>query len=393
MLVRVRQVGTAVIDVHADPAAPVGMTRMRLADPQQQQRIDLHGVNVPGSLGQGDRDIIARPCSDDQDVAQTRAGDVPVRVEVEGLPVAHRLKRDGCLVGNVVRAHRDRGLAPAVFLAGQLVVGRPHLPRRERFQDEQRDDARHRAELPPPGPGQQQHHQAGASDHPPGDRRLVEEGQHRERRDPGYAAQDVQPVGVQRLEPDEGPRDCLAQPHHHAHHEHEHDGETQRLGKRVHAARATERVRPAERLQHHGEREHKAHEHQQRHRRPAHVVALGPGVEEANPDPEEAGEQHEVRGGVHKDVVRADPPDQGKFHEQHEEAGEGKPGRACGLLRAVTGPGSLDGGSGFLHGPLSGIHPIYRNDPARGWQRSTVFPVKGPGSRRCQAAGGRRPYV
>ena len=258
---RVCQVGTAVIDVHANPAAVVGMTRMRLANTEQQQRIDLDGIDVPGSFGQSHRDIVAGPCSDDQDVSQAGAGDVPVRVEIGGVPATHRVEGDGVLVRNVVRAHRDLGLPPDVLVPdGQLVVGRPHLPGRERFQHEQRDDARHRADLPPPGPGQQQHHQADTGDQPPYGRRLVEEGQHRERHDPGYAAQDVQPVGVQRLEPDESPRDGLAKPRHHGYDEHEHDGETQGLGKRVHAAPAVVRVRSVERRHHHGEREHEGHE-------------------------------------------------------------------------------------------------------------------------------------
>ena len=69
-LVRVLQVGPAVFDVHADPAVLVGMTRVHLAHPEQQQRIDLDGIDVPGALGQGDRDVVARPGPDDQDVAQ-----------------------------------------------------------------------------------------------------------------------------------------------------------------------------------------------------------------------------------------------------------------------------------------------------------------------------------
>jgi hypothetical protein len=291
---------------------------------------------------------------------------VPVRVEVDGVRTAHRIERFGRLVGDVIRAHRDRGLPPHVLvLDGQLVVGRPQLPRRERFQHKQRDDARHRAELPPPGAGQQQHNQADARHRPPHGRRLVQEGQHRERHDPGYAAQDVQPVGVQRLEPDEAPRDRLAKPRHHAHDEHEHDGETQGLRKRVRAAVAVVRVRPTDRLHHHREREHETHEHEQRHRRPAHVVALGPGVEETNPDPEEAGQQHEVRGVGHEDVVGADPADQGQLHEQHQEAREGKPGRAGGLAYAFAVVGRLDSGGGFLNRRLSSIHPTHRNGLGR----------------------------
>lgn len=92
----------------------------------------------------------------------------------------------------------------------------------------------------------------------------------------------------------------------------------------------------------------------------------GPGVEEADPDPEKAGQQDEVRGVVHEDVVRADPADQGEFHQQHEEAGEDGPGRAGGLSRALAVARSLDGSGGFPGRRLSSIHPPHRNNRSGG---------------------------
>ena len=208
----------------------------------------------------------------------------------------------------------------------QLVVGRPLLRREERLQQQQGRDARHGEDLPPPDLGGEQDKQPGAGDDAPGARWLVKERQPGERRDPGEAAEDVEPVGAQRPEADEHPGRALAQARHHAGHQHEDHAEADRLGQRRGAVQALEGVRAVQRLQDHREREHERHEQQQRHRRPAQVVALGPGVQEADADAEETCEQDEVGGLGHEDVVRGHPSDQGEFHEEHQEAGERQPG-------------------------------------------------------------------
>ena len=103
----VLQEGAAVIDVRGQPGAGVGVVRVHVAEPHQQ-RVDLHRVDVPGALGQGDGRVVARPGPDDQDVAQRRLGDVPVGVEVERLLLVHHGQGTGRLVGDVVRGHVQR---------------------------------------------------------------------------------------------------------------------------------------------------------------------------------------------------------------------------------------------------------------------------------------------
>ena len=375
MLGGVLQEGAPVVDVRGQPGVGVGVVRVHVAQPHQQ-RVDLHRVDVPGALGQRDGRVVARPGSDDQDVAQRRLGDVPVGVEVERLLLVHQGQGTGRLVRDVVRGHVQRPGRPVRLVVRQLVVGRPLLRRDDRLQQQQGRDARDGEDLPPPDMGGEQDKQPGAGDDAPGARWLIKEGQPGERRDPGEAAEDVEPVGAQRPEADEHPRRALAQARHHAGYQQEDHAEADRLGQRRGAVQALEGVRAVQRLQDHREREHEGHEQQQCHRCPAQVVALGPGIQEADADAEETCEQDEVGGLGHVDVVRGHPPDQGEFHEEHQEAGERQPGTFPGGFGRRLGGRRLRRGSflrpfpgrpGGLAGRLRRDFPIRTRHGAAFW--------------------------
>ena len=162
-----------------------------------------------------------------------------------------------------------------------------------------------------------------------------------EKRDPGDAAEDVQPVRAQRPEADEDPGDALAETGHHGHREQENQREADRLRQRLRLPDAPEtglaRYRSAGRPGTRGRTP----------RAPAEPVVSSAGspggtcVQEPDPDPEEAGQEHKVGCLGHVDVIRRDPADQGQLHEQHQEAGEDQP-RLVPVLHlgpaAVLGP-------------------------------------------------------
>ena len=128
LLLGVLQVLAAVADMDGDPRVLVGVGRVILPPDLHEHRVDLDRVDMPGSLGEGDRDIVPVPGPDDQDVAQARAGDVLVGQEVELLVPPYRRERVDSLVGNVVRGDEQYGI-PVPLMQGQLVVRRPLLVR------------------------------------------------------------------------------------------------------------------------------------------------------------------------------------------------------------------------------------------------------------------------
>ncbi len=299
-----------------------------------------------------------------------------VRVEVELLLLVQHLQRPGRLVGDVVRGHVQRRVGAAGLLHGQLVVRRPLLVRRERVHPEQRDDHGDARPLIPLHLAAEQHGQPAGRDHAPGQRRQLEERQRGEHRDPGDAPGDVQPVGGERLEPDEQPADRLPEPGHHGHAEQEDDGQADRPGQRGHTAEPPVRVLPLfQRGQDDGEPEREADQQRERHRRPAQEVPVRPGVEEAEADAQEAGQQHEVRGRGQVDVARRGPSDQRQLNEQHQEAGERQP-------PALRAPGRRGLGlRGFRLGGL-GIPRLRRRRLSRGILRP------GSGAGACGAVTG-----
>ncbi len=171
---------------------------------------------------------------------------------------------------------------------------------------------------------------------------------------PSDAAENVQPVGLERLERHEQPGHGLAEPGHHRGAQHEDHGQADRAGQRLGAEQALVGMRAGQGGQDDREGQHERDQQDHRQRGPAHEVAVGLGVQEAEADAEEAGQQHEVGGVGDVDVVRRRPPDQGQFDKQHEEAGEGQLGRfiqpAAAGARGPVGRG-VPGGAGAVPVP------------------------------------------
>src|SRR5262249_13595185 len=159
----VLQVLAAVADALGDPRALVGVSRVIVPPDLDEQRVDLDRVDVPGSLGEGDRDVVPVPGPDDQDVAQAGAGDVLVGQEEELLIRVYRGERMNSLMGNVVRGYEKYGI-PAALMQGQFVVGCPHLARRQRLPGQQNDHRAKGHDLPYPGPWQKNNEKAAAGD-------------------------------------------------------------------------------------------------------------------------------------------------------------------------------------------------------------------------------------
>ena len=112
----------------------------------------------------------------------------------------------------------------------------------------------------------------------------------------------------------------MADARHHADGEQEHHGEAQPPGQRGHAQRALPRVRPAYGLEPDREQQQEGDEKAEEHRRPRQQLRPAPHAEEPDADAEEARQEDQVRQERHVDVVGADPSDQGKLEEQHDEA-------------------------------------------------------------------------
>ena len=188
------------------------------------------------------RDVVAVPGSDDEDSVERRRVDVPVREGVERLEVEQGLDLVGGLVGDVVGrdgqrvagfdASDDLGLGA---LGRHLVVGRPVVIRSGRLDPEHDHDHDEAEQLRSPP---EQHDEQRGSDGAPDDRRQLQEGQHREHHDAADAPQDVEAVGLERLELHEGPGDALPDARHRRDGEHEEDRQLDPSGQRRHPERA-----------------------------------------------------------------------------------------------------------------------------------------------------------
>ena len=193
--------GPAVLDVHGDPRVLVRMIRMAVAAEPIQERIDLHGVDALGAVRQRDRDVVAAAGADDEHVRERVGGRVPVRLEPMFLRRLHQCEGHDPLVGTAV--HVDRH-GPVVHAGpgGHPVVRRPQRVRREGEHPEDGDSDGERHELHRPPPGTDGDHDR-RRDHPPHERRSVEERENGERNDPQDAPDDVPAVRLQRRETDE----------------------------------------------------------------------------------------------------------------------------------------------------------------------------------------------
>ena len=189
-----------------------------------------------------------------------------------------------------------------------------------RLDREERHDREKRDALPAPA---EEHHQDERRDCAPTDRRQLEERQHREDDNPRDRAEDVEPVSLERCEAPELLCNAVTDRRHHG------DGEEKRRAE-AHPARQR---RPAEgaarcsglELDVGREEQHEADGESEHDRRPPEEIGAAIGAQEAEPDPEEAPEQHEVRQVREMDVVGRGPADQRKLDEEHQETETDEP--------------------------------------------------------------------
>ena len=340
--VRLLQEGPAVVDVHGDPGILVRMIRVQPLAQLVKLGIDLYRVDVLGALQEGVRHVVAGSGADDQDVAERVAWCVQIRLGVDLLQLAGRddvLVRDPVDVDGIPIAgldHRD------------AVVGRPDVAGGQRFRPEQHHQAHDRGDLEKTGARAVKQQHDGRDHERPDDRLRVEERQQRKGRDAGDAANDVQPVGIQRPEPDEGPGDALTDHFHDGGHGQEHDGQCDprrgTAGVEPPVAEEQELVTGSDDL----DREHPDEQDQQgqRHRGKGEEVHPGPGPQEPDADAQEAAEQDEIGEVRQVDDQRAGPADQGQLDEQHQEA-EHEELRRERQQRSPAGPrASVVGGAG-----------------------------------------------
>ena len=185
-------------------------------------------------------------------------------------------------------------------------------------------------------------HEAGCRDDPPDHRWRAKEREGGEADDAQDAADDVEPVRLERLEQDELAAEALGQHRHDAGHRQEQDRQRQprrQAGRRPNSPKKirslpersiwtgkmrTKPIRKARAIGLYGNR---------------FVPRLRP--QEADADPEEAAEQHEVREEREVDDVRAGPPDERQLDEQDEEGEEDEPERPSrrGRERCLTAVG------------------------------------------------------
>ena len=271
--------------------------------------------------GEGDGDVVAVAGADHEDPVG-RTVEVAVREGVEGLEVEQLVDPIRRLVRDVVGRDRERVVrldASHLFggrpHGGDLVVRRPVVVGRGGLDPEHDDEHDEPEQLRPEA---EQHGEEHRDDRSPHDRRELQEGQRREHDDAAGAAEDVEAVRLQGLELHEHARHAVADAGHHGDSEEEDHREADPPRQRGHAERALQLSRQVGQV--HREDGDEEHQQPERHGRERQEVGSAVDPEEPDADPEEAGEQDEVRQVGEVDVVGGRPADQRQLDEQHEEA-------------------------------------------------------------------------
>ena len=331
LLVGLLQERAPVVDVHADARVLIRVVGVVLRTEALQRRVDLDRVDVRRTLRQRDRDIGARPRSDDQHPSGL-ALDHVVRLEVVGLLGHAGGHRRQPLVRDAVHRHRPRGAAATVVAAGRrdLVVRRPEVTlvvaQRVEEQHGQRDCERHRHA---DRLASQQHDEDHGDDAEPHQRRRADHRQQRERDDAGQAAEQVEAVGLEARQLAEAAAHDLGRPGGDR-------GDRQEDAGQHDPDRRTGRADVGEehqlrRLAVDGDRIG-AHEADQTEQHDQRVVRLRPvgqvvtrRAQEPETDAEERTQEDEVREVREVYEVRAEPADQAQLDEQHERARQNEP--------------------------------------------------------------------
>ena len=300
---------------------PVGMM---LPAQLHDDRIDLHRVHVVGAVQQCRSDVGARAGPQDQHALE-RVAEHRVRPLVEVLLLFDRRHR---LVEDVVDLHHR---LLRLGEGGDLVVRRPHRPRREAVDDadrhRQHDDARDGQRptlLEDEGQGGQRRNAE-----PHGGRQLQRRHQ-AEGCDAEQAAGQVPEVGAQR-------RRLIGHllPHPlRQQHEEQRDGakqhrqEPRALDGHHLLGRAAREVDAGGGLRHRDVDAHERHDAEQRrqHRRKPRQQSRADGRQQAaDTDAEEARQQDEVREVGEQPDVGRHPADESHLQEQHQERDEKEP--------------------------------------------------------------------
>ena len=145
------EIGSPVVDVHADPRVLVGVIGVVASADRLDHRIDLDGVDVPRALREGDGDVVAVARTHDQDVAR-RPLEMAIGIEVEGVVAAQQAHGVDRLVRQTVDGDRLHPDPARRAREAHLVVGRPALMRNERDRAEQEHDGQQGHHLRQPDP-------------------------------------------------------------------------------------------------------------------------------------------------------------------------------------------------------------------------------------------------
>ena len=279
--------------------------------------VDFHGIDVPGAEPQRDRDIIASPRADDEDVvgrgAHARVWDAIDGHDVE-LP-AGGLDR---LVGDAVHQQRDR--ARRLGDQADLVVRRPAIGCHNGLQAEDGQHYRQRRHLPEGAAPVDEHEQPDGDHRAPYDRWRLEESKQREGHDAGQAAEDVEAICLEWRKLPERARHTLTYQRHHAGHAQEEEGKRDKGGQpRARSQGAEEDEFRAGPIDFDREEPDKPDERGQGDRREAKQIATAVGSQESKTDAEETGQQDEVGEiGEVKDV-RPDPSNESQLEKEHQK--------------------------------------------------------------------------
>ena len=139
--------------------------------------------------------------------------------------------------------------------------------------------------LPPSLTDPDEEDEQGGHDRAPGDGRQSDEGQPREQCDPRDASEDVEAIGIERLEMREGASGRLPEPRHHEDDQHEDHREAHPLRQRVVPGDALELVGALQGDELYGEGEGKGHQQRQGHRGEAEQVPGRTGRKKPTPMP------------------------------------------------------------------------------------------------------------
>ncbi len=315
---------TSVIDMCRDPRIVVRPVRVDTSTEIEDLGIDLDGIDVGGSHLESDGDVVAGARPDDEhplggagSMPEALVGKCVLRVVAQSTLDATRH-----LVGDAVDVDVDAELVALEvdLLVNDPVVGRPRDLAGRKISNEERDEGSARKENAPPRPEQRDEerdkHEA------PDEWRHPDESECGERRYPGETSEDVEAVGLERLQLAEAASDELRGPTDAQGHggEEKWQGYPHGRPRGLAIAEVDDLVASPVDLDR-NERDECEHDGQHRCRQQRQIATLV-ARQEADPDAEERPEEHEIREVAEVNDLRAQLTDQHELQEEHEGAPE-----------------------------------------------------------------------